>query len=99
MRRDEAYLLDILLSAQRALKYIERLSWEEFESDELVQDAVMYPLEIMGEAAGHISEDFRGHHSIIPCTRSSASATGLSMNTSVSTTGPSGIRSGTICQT
>ncbi len=66
MRRDEAYLLDILLSARRALKYIEGLNLEQFESDELVQDAVMYPLEIMGEAAGHISEEFRQNHPDIP---------------------------------
>jgi uncharacterized protein with HEPN domain len=66
MRRDEAYLLDILLSARRALKYVEGLSWETFETDELKQDAVMRPLEVMGEAAGHISEDFREAHPNIP---------------------------------
>jgi uncharacterized protein with HEPN domain len=66
MRRDEAYLLDILLSARRALKYVDGLNWEEFETDELVQDAVIYPLEIMGEAAGRISEDFRDSHPDIP---------------------------------
>ncbi|KAF0107771.1 MAG: hypothetical protein FD146_1402 [Anaerolineaceae bacterium] len=66
MRRDEAYLLDILLSARRALKHVEGLSWETFETDELMQDAVMRPLEIMGEAAGHISEDFREAHPNIP---------------------------------
>ena len=66
MRRDEGYLLDILLAARRALKYVEGLHWEEFERNELVQDAVMRPLEIMGEAAGHISEDFRETHSAIP---------------------------------
>ena len=36
MRRDEAYLLDILLAACRALKYVESLRWEEFETNELV---------------------------------------------------------------
>jgi len=65
MRRDEAYLLDILLAARRALKYIDGLRWEEFDTNELVQDAVMRPLEIMGEAAGRISEDFREAHSDI----------------------------------
>ena len=65
MRRDEAYLLDILLAARRALKYVEGLQWEEFETNELVQDAVVHPLEIMGEAAGRISEDFREAHSDI----------------------------------
>jgi uncharacterized protein with HEPN domain len=62
MRRDEAYLLDILLAARRAQKYLESLSLEEFETNEIVQDAVVFPLEIMGEAAGRISKDFREAH-------------------------------------
>jgi len=66
MRRDEAYLLDILLAARRARKYVESMRWEEFETNEIVQDAVVFPLEIMGEAAGRISEDFREAHSDIP---------------------------------
>ena len=66
MRRDEAYLLDILLAARRAQKYIQNMKWEEFETNEIVQDAVVFPLEIMGEAAGRISEDFREAHSDIP---------------------------------
>ena len=66
MRRDEAYLLDILLAARRALKYVEGLRWEEFETNELVQDAVMRPLEIIGEAAGHLSQDFCETYSTIP---------------------------------
>jgi uncharacterized protein with HEPN domain len=62
MRRDEAYLLDILLAARRALKYVESMSLEEFATNEIAQDAVVFPLEIMGEAAGRISEDFREAH-------------------------------------
>jgi uncharacterized protein with HEPN domain len=31
-----------------------------------VQDAVVFPLEIMGEAAGRISDDFREAHPEIP---------------------------------
>lgn len=31
MRRDEAYLLDILLAARKALKFIEGISREEFQ--------------------------------------------------------------------
>jgi len=39
---------------------------KEFDSNELVQDAAMRQLEIMGEAAGRISEDFRKAHPTIP---------------------------------
>jgi uncharacterized protein with HEPN domain len=52
MRRDEALLLDILIVARRALKYMQGVSREDFEKNEMLQDAVTRPLEIMGEAAG-----------------------------------------------
>lgn len=66
MLRDEAYLLDILLAAKRAIKYVAKISREEFENDDMVQDAVARTLEIIGEAAGSVSEDFKGAHSEIP---------------------------------
>ena len=46
MRRDEAYLLDILIAARKALQFLEGITWEEFKRSELHQNAVMRPLEI-----------------------------------------------------
>jgi uncharacterized protein with HEPN domain len=66
MPRDEAYLLDIVLAARRAIKYVATTSRTKFEEDELVQDAVARTLEIIGEAAGSVSEDFQEAHSEIP---------------------------------
>jgi uncharacterized protein with HEPN domain len=66
MLRDEAYLLDILLAAKRAIKYVAKLSRTEFEQDEMVQDAVARTLEIIGEAAGSVSEGFQESHPEIP---------------------------------
>ncbi len=54
MLRDEAYLLDTLLAAKRAIKYAAKLSRSEFEQDEMVQDAVARRLEIIGESAGSV---------------------------------------------
>ncbi len=52
MRRDDlAYLLDILIAAQKAIGYLNPLSFNEFESSDLHQDAVMRALEIMGEGS------------------------------------------------
>ncbi len=62
MRRDDAYLLDILLAARQALKFMEGVSREEFDDNELIQNAVMRPLEIIGEAAGKLSSSFRKSH-------------------------------------
>jgi uncharacterized protein with HEPN domain len=66
MPRDEAYLLDIVLAARRAIKYVANISRAKFEEDEMVQDAVARTLEIIGEAAGLVSEDFQEAHSEIP---------------------------------
>jgi uncharacterized protein with HEPN domain len=66
MRRDEAYLLDILIAARKALKFIEGIDREAFQRNELVQNAVMYPLEVIGEAAARISDDFKEAHPEIP---------------------------------
>ena len=66
MRRDEAYLLDILLAARKALKFVDGIDRNEFEDNELVQNAVMRPLEINGEASAKISKEFRKTHSEIP---------------------------------
>jgi uncharacterized protein with HEPN domain len=66
MRRDDAYLLDILIAARRAVKFIAGVSRDEFEKNELVQSAVLHPLEIMGEAAYLVSDDFRVAHTDIP---------------------------------
>ena len=66
MRRDEALLLDILIAARRALKYMQGVSREDFEKNEMLQDAVTRPLEIIGEAAGQVSEDYREAHMEIP---------------------------------
>ena len=46
MRRDEAYLLDILIAANKALKFVDGIDRNEFEDNEIIQNAVMRPLEI-----------------------------------------------------
>lgn len=66
MRRDDAYLLDIVIAARKALQFVEGIDRGEFEDNELVQNAVMRPLEIIGEAAAKISKEFRKAHSEIP---------------------------------
>ena len=66
MQRDEALLLDILIAARRALKYMKGVSRADFEKNEMRQDAVTRPLEIVGEAAGQVSEEYREAHTDIP---------------------------------
>jgi uncharacterized protein with HEPN domain len=66
MRRDDAYLLDILLAARQALKFMEGVSRSEFEDNELIQNAVMRPLEIIGTASAKLASSFRRSHPQIP---------------------------------
>jgi uncharacterized protein with HEPN domain len=66
MRRDEAYLLDILLAARRACQFLEGVTWEEFLQSELHQNAVMRPLGIIGEAASRVSQETKDEYPEIP---------------------------------
>jgi len=56
----------MLIWARRASNYGDRLSESRFCADRLVQDATIRCLEVIGEAAGRISEDFRVQHPDIP---------------------------------
>jgi uncharacterized protein with HEPN domain len=65
-RDDTAYLLDILIAANKALNYLHNLTFREFEKSELHQDAVMRALEIIGEAANRVSKGMKEAHPEIP---------------------------------
>ena len=65
-RDDAAYLLDILIAANKAIGYLDELSWNEFETSELHQDAAMRALEIIGEAANRVSDSTKETHPEIP---------------------------------
>jgi uncharacterized protein with HEPN domain len=66
MRRDEAYLLDMLLAARKARQFVEGMTLEDFAASELHQNAVIRPLEIIGEAAARVSLEARAAHPGIP---------------------------------
>ena len=66
MWRDDAFLLDMLLAARRVLKYAQGLDFQRFEDDEVLQDAILRRIQIIGEAARKISEEFKEAHPEIP---------------------------------
>jgi uncharacterized protein with HEPN domain len=66
MWRDEAYLLDILLAARRSREFITGLTREAIKESKLHQDAIMRTLEIIGEAAGKVSQETKNAHPEIP---------------------------------
>lgn len=66
MWRDEALLLDMLLAARRIRKYTQGVNAERFYHHEIMQDAVMRQIQIIGEAARKVSLEFQVAHPEIP---------------------------------
>lgn len=60
------YAQDMDHFAQRALRYCSGLDRTQFETNQLLQDAVVRNLELIGEAATRIPEDVRLAHPEIP---------------------------------
>jgi len=62
-------ILDLLRDIQKAIITIESYkvaSYELFQSDEKTQDAIMFNLIILGEAANRIPREYRDSHPEIP---------------------------------
>jgi len=66
MWRDDAYLLDILLAAQKVRHYTQGVTREQFQGDDLLQNAVMRWIQVIGEAAWRMSPEFKQDHLEIP---------------------------------
>lgn len=69
MWRDEAYLLDMLLAAQKVQRFIEDVTWDRFQQDDLLQSAVIHQVQIIGEAARRVSPEYKESHPEIPWAR------------------------------
>jgi len=69
-RRDhKLYVEDILQSMDRIERYTRGQTFERFRRSEMVADAVIRNLEIIGEAARSIPQEVRQRHPDIPWTR------------------------------
>ena len=66
MRRDEALLLDMLLAARDCRTFSSGKSLEDLQGDRVLQLALFKLIEILGEAAGRVSVEFRSAHPLIP---------------------------------
>lgn len=63
------FVEDIRDSVEKIERYIKGLSYEEFIENEIVIDAVIRNLEVIGEASTNIPEDIREKYSVIPWKR------------------------------
>jgi len=62
----KVFLLHIRDSIESIEKYVKGLSFEDFVTAAQTQDALIRRLEIIGEAAKNLPEDFKKMHSDIP---------------------------------
>lgn len=65
-RRDKDYLSDILEAMHRVVSYVEGMSYEGFMQDTRTQDAVVRNIEIIGEAAKHLTSSLKQRLPEIP---------------------------------
>lgn len=66
MRRDDSYLLDMLVAARKAVAFAAELTYPKFERSDLHQNAIFKVMEVVGEAAARISNDTKEAHPEIP---------------------------------
>ena len=65
-RRNLPYLRHMLDAVERIGRYLESVVFEEVEADEVLQDAVIRQLEILGEAASRVDPEYRSSTPQIP---------------------------------
>jgi uncharacterized protein with HEPN domain len=65
MRDDRVRLEDILEAIKRVERYAKR-GRKAFQTNELIQNWVIHHIQIIGEAAGKLSESFRATHREVP---------------------------------
>lgn len=65
-RSDPERLADILDASQQTRQYVEGYTFEQLVADRKTQDAIVRNLEVMGEAAKHVSSVVKKRHPEIP---------------------------------
>lgn len=65
-RSQDAYLHDMLESAQHVMRYMDGVSFEGFCADSEKHDAVTMRLSVIGEAARHVTKDVEAQLPSIP---------------------------------
>ena len=66
MKDDLAFIEHILLCIDKIQEYTKNLTTQEFNNNELIQDAVIRNIEIIGEATKKISKDLKSQYREIP---------------------------------
>lgn len=62
MRSEILYLTDMLEASDAIARFLQDVERHEFLEDEMPQSAVLHKLTVIGEAAAHISDEFKKQH-------------------------------------
>lgn len=63
---DRVYVWDMLQAAKRVREFAEGQTFQHFLDDTMRRSAIERQIEIIGEAANRVSEEFQNQHSEIP---------------------------------
>ncbi len=66
LEREPTYLADILEATQKIERYLKSINFEQFIKNDLIYDAVIRELEIIGEAANNLSWPTKDKYPEIP---------------------------------
>jgi uncharacterized protein with HEPN domain len=66
MKDDLAFIEHILLCIDKIQQYTKNITLQDFNNNELIQDAVIRNIEIIGEATKKISKDLKSQYHEIP---------------------------------
>ncbi len=66
MREYKLYLSDIVAAMESIERFVEGITFEEFQRDDKTASAVLRKFEIIGEASRNIPEEVKGKHSEVP---------------------------------
>lgn len=66
MRAEVLYLCDMVEAIDSIDSFIHEVSWEEFKENEILKNAVLLKLLIIGEAASRLSSEFKDIYPNIP---------------------------------
>jgi len=66
LKDNRSYIEHILQAIDRIYKYTQGISRDDFDRNEMLQDAVIRNIEIIGEAAKNISNSFKKTYPEIP---------------------------------
>jgi len=65
MRKTKVYIKDILKSCEKIMDYSKDKNYNDFKDNEMLQDAIIINLEIIGEAVKNIPSEIRDNYSNI----------------------------------